>query len=375
MIISTSQSMKRIFMLIVLGIGCASAHFAAGQPALSSTACECSKVLEEAIDKTTRIYAGFDDKVSDKTKPEYEALIKTLRNKALAASDESTCKVILRSYVSFFKDSHVFIWLESERQQYIDSLERIGTKATNPVEFKQLNKDFLYAKLEVFNQTEVDKIDSLFVANRALLAKTPYLIFDLRGNGGGNASTSDEMAKLIYTNPIIYPSWDYRSSPEYISTNEKYLKGQKDTTAEWYLRSKKLLELLKNNPGKLMSSGEDHKREYETLPQGYPQQVAFLIDKGCGSATEFYIFEGKQSKKVTIFGTNSHGVMDYGSDQTFKLCDGSIRLALPWGRNGWVRDFRIDNVGFKPDVRIPDTEKDWVGFVQKYYKKQTPAKK
>lgn len=350
-------------------------HFLAGQPAGKpdkplAPECECSKTLDEAIDKTTRIYAGFEDKVNDTSVAEYEKLLKMLRTKSKVARDENTCKALLRSYVAFFKDSHVFIWLESERQGYIDSLERVGAEITNPVDFKVLNENFLYVKLEVFNQPEVEKVDSLFAANRELLAKTPYLIFDLRGNGGGNASTSDEMAKLIYTNPIIYPAWDFRSSPEYISSNEKWLAGQKDTTAEWYIRSKQLLERLKENPGKLISSGEDHKRTYDAIPQWYPQHVAFLIDKNCGSATEFYIFEGKQSKKVTIFGTNSHGVMDYGSDQTFKLCDGSIRLALPWGRNGWVRDFRIDNVGFAPDVRIPATEKDWVGFVQKYYRER-----
>ncbi len=368
--------MKKIVMILALMI--CSAHFVVGQSAKPastlSTECECTKTLEEAIDKTTRIYAGFDDKVTDKTKAQYEHLVETLRTKARDAKDETSCKRLLRSYVAFFKDSHVFIWLESERQGYIDSLERIGAKVTEPVVFKQLNKNLLYAKLEVFNQKEVDKLDSLFKANHELLSKTPYLIFDLRGNGGGNTSTSDEMAKLIYTNPIVYPAWDYRSSPEYIATNEKYLKNQKDTTAEWYLRSKRLLELLKSNPGKLVSAGEDYKRTYDAIPQGSPQHVAFLIDKDCGSATEFYIFEGKQSKKVTIFGTNSHGVMDYGSDQTFKLCDGSIRLALPWGRNGWVRDFRIDNIGFAPDVKIPATEKDWVGFVEKYYRKRDGMK-
>jgi len=366
-------------MLIAL-INCSvNAHFASGKsvsrPVNASTPeCECTKVLEEAIDKTSRIYAGFEDKVTDKTRSQYETLVTGLRAKAKNVKDENNCKGLLRSYVAFFRDSHVFIWLESERQGFIDSLNRIGAKATDPVAFKQLNKDFLYAKLQLFNQKEVDKIDSLFASNRDLLAKTPYLIFDLRGNGGGNASTSDEMAKLIYTNPITYPAWDYRSSPEYIEASEKYLKRQKDTTAQWYLKSKRLLELLKSHPGELVTDGEDYKREYDSIPRGYPQHVAFLIDKDCGSATEFYIFEGKQSKKVTIFGTNSHGVMDYGSDQTFKLCDGSIRLALPWGRNGWVRDFRIDNVGFKPDVPIPSTEKDWVGFVQKYYRKRDGKK-
>jgi hypothetical protein len=50
-------------------------------------------------------------------------------------------------------------------------------------------------------------------------------------------------------------------------------------------------------------------------------------------------------------------------------------LATPWGRNGWVKDFRIDKVGFKPDVSIPEGEKDWVDFVQKYYAEGNTVKK
>ena len=132
---------------------------------------------------------------------------------------------------------------------------------------------------------------------------------------------------------------------------------------------------MKENPGKLVTDGEDLQRTYDIDPKAYPQHIAFLIDKGCGSATEFFIYEGKQSKKVTVFGTNSHGVMDYGSDQNFDLCDGTFNLAVPWGRNGWVREFRIDNVGFAPDVRIPAGETDWVAFVQQYYAKRDEAGK
>jgi hypothetical protein len=190
------------------------------------------------------------------------------------------------------------------------------------------------------------------------------------GNGGGNTSTSDEMARLIYTNAITYPAWDFRSSEEYIRSAEKDLKSEKDTTNPFYARSQRLLKAVKNNPGKLVNDGEDLQRTYGIDPKAYPQHIAFLMDKGCGSATEFFIYEGKQSKKVTLFGTNSHGVMDYGADQTLDLCDGTFSVAIPWGRNGWVREFRIDNVGFAPDVRIPENEKDWVAFVQRYYAKR-----
>ena len=336
--------------------------------------CGCQGTLEQTVDKVTRIYAGFEDKVTAATRPAYDKMLKNLRALAPKAKTEGECLKILQDYTGFFRDSHVFIIWQGWTHKGVSAMEA-NASVTGLVQFKQLNDDFLYLKLAAFDQREVGKIDSILIANKALLAKTPYLIFDLRGNGGGNTSTSDEMAKLIYTNPIVYPSWDYRSSEEYIRSMEKYFKSQKDTADPYYVRGQQLLKAIKESPGKLVSAGTDLQRTYDIDPKAYPKHIAFLIDKGCGSATEFFIYEGKQSKKVTLFGTNSHGVMDYGSDQNFDLCDGTFNLAVPWGRNGWVREFRIDNVGFAPDVRIPAGEEDWVAFVQRYYAKRDNAGK
>ncbi|GAB2545386.1 hypothetical protein GCM10027085_41270 [Spirosoma aerophilum] len=326
-------------------------------------------MLEETIDKVSRIYAGFTDKVTAQTRPQYERFLQELRTKARKASTQATCHDVLKAYTAFFKDSHVFVIWQKTMSSPVLYSDLIKDR-TDLVELRPLNSEYIYVKLAIFNQREVDKLDSLLRANASLLAKTPNLIFDLRGNGGGTGSTSDEMIKVIYTNPIVYPAWDYRSSAEKIKDTSKEIQGyQKDTVsnAYFYQRAKRLLEDMKARPGSLIREGEDLTRTVEVAPAGNPKRVAFLIDKGCGSSTEFFVFEGKQSKKVTLFGTNTHGVMDYGSDQNFNLCDGTFNLAVPWGRNGWVRHYRIDNIGFAPDVRIPEDEKDWISFVQRYY--------
>ncbi|AUD03392.1 S41 family peptidase [Spirosoma pollinicola] len=343
---------------------------------LSST-CACSTVLEETIDKVSRIYAGFDDKVNAQTKPQYDRLLQLVRQQAKQTDAQAACLATLRTYTSFFKDSHVaIIWNKSGAKAVLYS-EAVKDRS-DLVEFKQLNSDYIYLKLALFNQREVDKLDSLLRANKDLVAKTPNLIFDLRGNGGGTGSTSEEMINLIYTNPIIYPAWDYRSSPERIENLLKELEGyKKDTVANafFYQRAKRLLDDMKAKPGAMVREGEALTRTANVDLAANPKRVAFLIDKGCASSTEFLVFEGKQSKKVTLFGTNTLGVMDYGSDQKFDLCDGTFNLAVPWGRNGWVRQYRIDNIGFAPDVRIPASETDWVGFVQRYYQKMKAGKK
>ena len=451
-----------------------------GRAQSTKSACNCSSVVDEAIQKVTTIYAGFDDKITPATRSAYNRLINQVRQQALKANSERACYEVLRQYIDFFRDSHVGIWFSSHssptklRRVKVETLppnlvgqstglegiwvtadhkqrfavckdpssinqfiavtlastdsawvpgmvkaefyrykERLKlyqgmfyqpnfnglldgfTLSTNrldhwfgpswyrqgkeddarkpqpSVAFKILNPKFIYLRLAKFNQGDVNQLDSLLKANRGVIAQTRNLIFDLRGNPGGDASSSEEMIRLIYTNPIIYPSWQYRSSPELIKATQNNVASLKTQPSnnEWILkRQVALLSSLQEHPGQLVSGGEDITRTVDSASL-FPQRIAFLLDRNCGSSTEFFTFEGKQSKKVTTFGSNTYGVMDYGEDQNFTLSCSQYVLSIPWGRNGWIERFgyRIDNVGFSPDVRIPTTESDWVGFVMKYW--------
>jgi len=243
------------------------------------------------------------------------------------------------------------------------------TEDLEPVQFKVLDKDFIYLKLGRFNTGEVKKLDSLIKANRSVIYSSPNLILDLRGNRGGNASSSQAMIQLIYTNPIVYPPWQYRVSPELIQSTKNEM--EQLTKSDPYKRLKyrqAFLEQITNNTGKMVSLGDSIVRTMDSVAK-YPQRVALLVDKGSGSSSEFFVFEGKQSKKVKIFGSNTGGGMDYGQAQDFPLSCGQFMVSIPWGRNGWINrfGFRIDNIGFAPDVPIPATEKDWIKFVINYW--------
>ena len=453
-----------------------------GQAQSSQSTCDCASVLEEAIQKVTTIYAGFDDKLTPATQSQYTRLLNKVRQQAPKAADERACYEVLRQYTDFFQDSHISVWFSTHssptklrrvkletlprtlatqttgiegiwvtadhRQRFaicrdpsavnqfiavtlaspdsawvpgmvkaemyrynehakryqglfyqpnftglldgfklseyrIDHLfgpawyrqgkENEAPKPQPIVEFKILNPQFIYLRLARFDQGDVQQLDSLLKANRGVIAKARNIIVDLRGNGGGNASSSDEMIRLIYTNPIIYPSWQYRSSPELIKATQNTVARLQTGSGnnDWMLkRQVTLLTALQAHPGQLVSGGEDLTRKVDSTTI-LPQRIAFLLDGSCGSSTEFFVFEGKQSKKVTTFGSNTHGVMDYGQAQSFTLACRQYVLGIPWGRNGWIERFgyRIDNVGFRPDVRIPVSESDWVGFVMRYWQK------
>jgi hypothetical protein len=257
------------------------------------------------------------------------------------------------------------------RDGIVSKEEKAASTDPMRVEFRMINDDLVYLKLGSFMQWKVRILDSIITANRSRLLQAKNLIIDLRGNSGGDGSTSNELLQLIYTNPIVYPSSQIRSSPELIGIMNHDLEKmeENDPRSRYLISQKKLLEQLKSNPGKLIRTGDSVVRRLDSV-YSYPERVAILTDKGSASASEYFVFESKQSKKVTRFGSNTAGAMDYGNVREVKLSCNRFTIRAATSRNGWIDrfGFRIDNTGFQPDVRIPAGE-DWIQFVSKYWSK------
>jgi hypothetical protein len=120
-----------------------------------------------------------------------------------------------------------------------------------------------------------------------------------------------------------------------------------------------------------------------TLPEVFPlpSRVAILMDSECASTTEQFLLLARQSKKVTLFGQHSAGVLDYANVRLFTLPSGNCFLAIPTTRSRRLPKEPIDNIGIAPDVHIrnlssPQTSGDpAVEFVQNYLKRHAPSTK
>lgn len=75
--------------------------------ALAQDTCSCSRNLDLFIEKVTRNYAGFHDKVTTATRTHYDGLIDSLRTAASRTTDKSTCFTQLDTYRAFFWDKHL----------------------------------------------------------------------------------------------------------------------------------------------------------------------------------------------------------------------------------------------------------------------------
>jgi C-terminal processing protease CtpA/Prc len=231
----------------------------------------------------------------------------------------------------------------------------------------------VYVRLPLFTIAQVAKLDSLLKANRPLIGRTPSLIFDMRGNGGGDSGAwgSEEFMRLFYTQPIPLPTSRFRASDEYISTQAAYverLRKQPAPNAREVALNQQLLDSLRAHRSGFVPNVQQHVLRYDSV-RAYPQRIAVLMDKGCGSAAEYFLAMAKYSTKITRFGTHTGGFMDYGNANPFPLACADFTMYLPVTRMPWVDTAPIDNIGYPPDVPIGSGEKDWVQFVLNYWAK------
>lgn len=206
-------------------------------------------------------------------------------------------------------------------------------------------------------------IDSLITSNFYTITHTPHLIVDLRGNFGGYNLCFEKLLPLLYTNPVITQGPVVKATAENIRLYEIMLKSQ------LFPNDKKapIIRMVKNL--------KKHKNGYyqppadtTTFPQVYaqPEKVGFLIDEGCASATELLILDAKQSKKVTLFGKRSAGVVDYlnlVAPRTLSCF--RFLLWIPTARLASLPQHPIDNTGILPDVEIPHHE-NWINYASRY---------
>jgi C-terminal processing protease CtpA/Prc len=206
-------------------------------------------------------------------------------------------------------------------------------------------------------------IDSLMRENLARLRVTPYLIVDLRGNGGGCTCAYDAVTPLLYTDPIHSDGMDVLSS----AANTAWLRDWATThEAEFSERDKALygaaLSRLDAHPNQFVVLSPDSVVTRDMV-YSLPRKVAVLVDGGCASSCEDFVLEARQSRKVTVLGfENTSGMHDYGDVRGVPL-PGWRRLRVPIARS---RGERIDFIGLAPAVRIPKDVADPVEFARRY---------
>lgn len=83
--------------------------FCLSTSAFAQQACLCSQNFDFAYQKLKNNYAGWDDKVRPDNQAAFEKLSAEIKEKANSISNDRECYFLLKKWIDFFQDGHVFI--------------------------------------------------------------------------------------------------------------------------------------------------------------------------------------------------------------------------------------------------------------------------
>ncbi|MEQ9308578.1 MAG: S41 family peptidase [Balneolaceae bacterium] len=203
----------------------------------------------------------------------------------------------------------------------------------------------------------------LILENEQLLRSTEYLIIDARGNTGGNA---------IYG--MFTPLYADRGREESQGTvlasedNKTYFEWLATQNPDVY---QPVVDRINKNMGEIVAGPVFPRQPYQEEDNNL-KEVAILTDEACASACESFLLTSKEiSDRLTHYAkTNTYGMIDYTSVYMVSLESGNqnISFGYPTGKlsdsyfTGEYANGFNDN-GIRPDLRIPDSVNDEIGYV------------
>lgn len=221
-------------------------------------------------------------------------------------------------------------------------------------EFKELNDSINYIRLSSFDGMLVNELDSFYNAIHRDILRLPYLVIDIRNNGGGDERAYLDLLKYAYTKPLTLDSVNVWVSPENIKRYE-------EISAE---KNKRLLERMKAaQPFTFIPLAEDESNTWSldsTLH--YPKKIALLFDRGTASAAEGMIYYFMQSEKVITIGENTGGYMGYGNVMTAQTPCENFTIRSTTTR--YFKKSKYEYVGIGPMYKISKKD-DWIAYAKK----------
>ena len=227
--------------------------------------------------------------------------------------------------------------------------------------FKMLNDSIAYLRIPSFSGGESAKIDSLYQIADNKIRDTPYLIIDVRDNGGGSDSNVTPLMPYIYTNPI-------QGDKVELLVTEDNLNLWKEWQASWeadqvnysedqinWIRSE-VARMEKAKPNSWITRSKGSKYRTGDVSE-YPNSVAIIQNQHCASSCETLLFWAKQSERTILVGENSGGYVGYGENGGLRTPCYDFSLSCTMTRYETQRKYEAD--GITPD-HLLKYDRDWV---------------
>lgn len=229
--------------------------------------------------------------------------------------------------------------------------------------FKDLGNGTTLFSIPSFS-ADYQKFMTVIRENAPLLKKTEHLIFDIRGNTGGNA--------VYFAFISAYAKQNLRSSQGRLLASAPtltYFERLAKNTPEIY---QPVVDRIKGNMGQVVDGPAYPEREYKASEDFHINRIAILTDHGCMSASESFIIHSKAvNPEVQTFGKATAGVIDYTSVNAIPLASGGSRnIYFGYPTSSLHKDIPkngFNKTGILPDVAIPNQVEDPIQFIVDYW--------
>ena len=226
---------------------------------------------------------------------------------------------------------------------------------------RQMSPETLWLRLPDFASENRKTIEALLADNDALIRSTPNLIVDIRDNSGGSDASYERLMSYLYTRPIYSIGVEFRNTPRNVETLASQIAGL-DLPQETLDYVNSLLDRMRTSDADWVQSdprGFSITTYPEVMP--FPQRVG-ILGTGAASSGDQFVIDARFSRKTTLFGGPSAGVIDFSNVIGALLpSNGDYRLRWPTSRSGRLPEEPLDNVGVQPDVPFGPEVIDPVG--------------
>ncbi len=216
---------------------------------------------------------------------------------------------------------------------------------------KAMNDSTFFLRIPSFADSESNKIVE---KNLKEITSRPYLIVDLRGNGGGNDMNFQTLMALVYSQPYLTHGVELYATPDFLSLYRKLAtENPKETWAKFCQDMAD--SVAQHLGGYVLRPGLQRIRLIKRdSVYPYPRKVGILIHGRNASSAEQFILEAKNSEKVTLFGNEpTQGTIDLSNVYSFTSPLGWFQLSIPTTRSCRWPDITIDGKGIAPQIPVP----------------------
>ena len=332
--------------------------FLALLPASSQTREEALAEFDWFTGFVSRNYPGYKIKTQGKER-EWKTWTDSLRSSIAQRPDTLPC--LIDEYIQRFKDRHLWVNTTNQGQiQFHDLLQRVRARyrakhkpeTTNMYyTAKPMNDSTYFLRIPSFRDSTSNQMSK---DNWDAITSRPYLIVDLRCNGGGNDQNFDALADLTYSGPYLTHGVEQYATPDFLALFKDIIAH--DPQSEWRDYLQELTDSMENHLGDyVLRPGMQRIRlvRRDTVYQN-PRRIGLLIHGRNASSAEQYILEAKESEKVVLFGNErTSGTLDLSNVFAITSPSGWFKLYIPTTRSCRWPDIVIDGKGIAPQIPIP----------------------